>query len=221
MRDGVTIDQLIAQKIGQDNLMPSLQLASRIPARIRATAAKATAAPTRTRFPGRRPPSRCPWKSIRRWSSSACSETAVPPSERAAPRRRPQHSGSSPATAGRLRDGHQRRPIASASTSISEDVREIERRLSDCPQGFGHHPDDGDALRRAVVLRRTHQAAVRFAGAGVPGRHHSRLHHSLRTRSHRPRVSGKRHPTRLPRRLAPRRRIPPTFSITRKSTPIT
>ena len=56
------------------------------------------------------------------------------------------------------------------------------------------------------IVRRTHQAAVRPAGAGVPGRHHARRHAALRARPHRPHLSGKRAPTvGLPRRVAPRR----------------
>jgi len=58
---GTTIDQIIAQKIGTENLMPSMQLAVEDPARIRATAARVTAAPTPTPFRGRRPRSRCRW----------------------------------------------------------------------------------------------------------------------------------------------------------------
>ena len=52
----------------------------------RATAAKAIAAPTRTRSRGRRPRSHCPWNSIRRSRSSACSATARTRQERAARR---------------------------------------------------------------------------------------------------------------------------------------
>ena len=55
---GVTIDQLIAQKYGQDTILSSIQLGVEETA-TSATATGATAAPTRTRFPGRRPRSRC------------------------------------------------------------------------------------------------------------------------------------------------------------------
>ena len=67
-----TIDQLIAQKIGQETLLPSLQLAVEDPTRARATAAKATAARTRTRSRGstcrRRRRSRCRARARCRWS---------------------------------------------------------------------------------------------------------------------------------------------------------
>ena len=59
--NGTTIDQIIAQKIGPETLMPSLQLAVEDPAPTRATAARATAAPTPTRSRGRRRPRRCRW----------------------------------------------------------------------------------------------------------------------------------------------------------------
>jgi hypothetical protein len=48
VRAGTTIDQIIAQKIGAESLLPSLQMAVEDPGRTRATAAKATAASTRT-----------------------------------------------------------------------------------------------------------------------------------------------------------------------------
>ena len=53
--DGTTIDQIIAQKIGQETLLPSCSSRSKIPARIRATAAKAIAARTRIPSPGASP----------------------------------------------------------------------------------------------------------------------------------------------------------------------
>ena len=63
------------------------------------------------------------------------------------------------------------------------------------------------AGRRAADLRRAHQAAVRSAGAGVPGRHHARRHAAVRARPDRPHLSGERGAdVGLPRRVAPRRR---------------
>ena len=47
-----TIDQMIAQKIGQETLLPSMQLNVEDPGRHRATVAKDTAAPTPTRSRG-------------------------------------------------------------------------------------------------------------------------------------------------------------------------
>jgi len=75
---GTTIDQMIANKIGQDNLLPSMQFNVEDPARRRTTAARATAAPIPIRFRGRRRPSRCRWSSTRRSFSSGCSATAAP-----------------------------------------------------------------------------------------------------------------------------------------------
>ena len=72
-----------------------------------------------------------------------------------------------------------------------------------------------------IVLRRTHQAAIRFAGAGVPGRHHARFDHcSMRATSPAaPTRKAAPPPVSMAARTTPR--IRPTFSTTRRSTPIT
>ena len=64
---------------------------------------------------------------------------------------------------------------------------------ADCDEGLDRRAGEHDrAGRRAADLRRAHQAAVRPAGAGVPGRHHPRRHAALRPRPHRPHLSGER-----------------------------
>ena len=90
----------------------------------------------------------------------------------------------------------------------AQDVREIERRLQIARKAATDAPSESDrAGRRAGIVRRAHQAAVRPAGAGLPRRHHARGHAAVCPRPHRPgtsRTSGV--DRRLPRRIAPRRR---------------
>ena len=50
IRDGTTIDQIIAQHVGQGSLLPSCNWLWRIPARTPATVAKAIAAHNRIHF---------------------------------------------------------------------------------------------------------------------------------------------------------------------------
>ena len=63
------------------------------------------------------------------------------------------------------------RRIAAGSIEYAEDVREIERRLQIADEGLGGCAGrDERPGRRAGIVRRAHQAAVRSAGAGVSGR---------------------------------------------------
>ena len=63
---------------------------------------------------------------------------------------------------------------------------------ADCHEGFDGRADRYErAGGRAADLRRTHQAAVRSAGAGLPGRHHPRRHAAVCPRPHRPDLSRK------------------------------
>ena len=63
------------------------------------------------------------------------------------------------------------------------------------PAAHRHGGFDGRADRheraggRSANLRRTHQAAVRFDGAGLPGRHYARGHAAVCARSYRPDLS--------------------------------
>ena len=72
----------------------------------------------------------------------------------------------------------------------TENVREIERRLQIAMKASTVAPTDFErAGRRAADVRRAHQAAVRPAGARLPGRHHARRHAALRARPDRPDLS--------------------------------
>ena len=89
----------------------------------------------------------------------------------------------------------------------TDNVREIERRLQIAMKASTVAPEEhARAGRRAADVRRAHQAAVRPAGARLPGRHHARRHAALRARPHGPHLSGERGADRrLPRRVASRR----------------
>ena len=64
---------------------------------------------------------------------------------------------------------------------------------ADRDEGVDRRADRHDrAGRRAGDVRRAHQAAVRSAGAGLPGRHHPRRHAALRARPDGPHLSGER-----------------------------
>ena len=137
-----TIDQLIAQKIGQDNLMPSLQLACEDPNSSSSNCGEGYSCsytnsiswvglpPNRncrtTRFRGR---ARCRWSSIRRWSSSGCSAAARRPSS--APQRLSQSRSILDSVRGELASlkgslgAGDRRTV----DQYTSEIREIERRL--------------------------------------------------------------------------------------------
>ena len=91
--------------------------------------------------------------------------------------------------------------------------REAERRVADRAAGS---PD-----RRARELRRAREADVRPGGAGVPGRHHARLHAAARPRADQPAVSVHRRARGASRDLAPPERSGEARQGARRSTRIT
>ena len=111
---------------------------------------------------------------------------------RRAPQARPQHPG--------LADRQPLAPAQRRQRRRSRAPRRLHRERSrdrapaaDRDEGLDRRADRYDrAGRRAADLRRAHQAAVRPAGAGLPGRHHPRRHAAVRPRPDRPHLSGKR-----------------------------
>ena len=79
-----SIDQVIAQKIGQGTPFPSMELAIEDSSNIFGTCAGDFSAPTWIRSRGARPRSRCRWSSTRASSSSGCSAATARRPKRAA-----------------------------------------------------------------------------------------------------------------------------------------
>ncbi len=124
---------------------------------------------------------------------------------RRAPRAQPEHPRLVNGKIGPSQRDQRSGPVASRQLH-GERPRD---RASIADRGQGH--DRGArgfrrASRHSAVVRRAHQADVRPAGAGVPGRHHARRHVALRARSHGTPLPGKRSSEfGLPWRVASRR----------------
>ena len=221
IRDGVTIDQLIAQKIGQDNLMPSLQLGVEDPGANSSNCGEGYSCAYTNSISWMTPTKPLPMEInpqvVFERLFGAGGSTAERTARREEDRSMLDRSCSTRAASRRTSAPSDRHRV----DEYLEDVREIERRLEIARKASATIPTMETPYGVPIVLRRTHQAAIRSAGAGVPGRHHARFDHSLCARSHRPRLSRKAAPP--PVSTAPRTtpRIPRTFSITRRSTPIT
>ena len=93
------------------------------------------------------------------------------------------------------------------------DVREIERRLEIAARASIEIPDVAVPYGVPGSFDEHIKLAVRPSGAGVSGGHHPRLDASLRPRPHRPRLSRERHQRELSRGVAPRRRAEPGTGV--------
>ena len=170
-----TADQIIAARDRQDVADPVARAVGRLPdaglAAIRATASTSTRSRGGTRR-RRTPPSR-----IRASCSSGCSATA------AAPRRARRAAQSEGSILDSVREEASRvasslgRGDRAKLGEYLDSVREIEQRI----QNAEAQPVDIELPERPTdippTLRRAHEADVRPAGAGVPGRHHARVQH--------------------------------------------
>ena len=204
--NGTTIDQLIAQKLGQETLLPSMQLAVEDPGANSSNCGEGYS---------------CAYTNSISWSTPT---TPLPmelnpqvvfermfgeggTAEERASRRQDDRSilDSLRSSLSRLRVGLDPADRLRVD-EYADNVREIERRLQIAVKATAARAArDEHSGRRAGVVRRAHQAAVRPARAGAPGRHHARRHAALRPRPDHARLSGERRHGRLPRRLAPRR----------------
>ena len=206
---GVSMDQIYAQKFGQDTALPSMQLCIENVGSISGacgygyscvySTAISWASPTMP-FPSERDP-RVAFERLfghgateaerttrRRQdlSSSTPSGTGSPASKGARTRRPPQ--------ADRISRRHRRNRTAAAECRETESQRR------------GAEPA-GRADRRARLLRRARQADVRPAGAGVRHRGHPGLELQDGARRQRARVPRERRHHAVPRPVAPRRQV--------------
>ena len=183
---GTTIDQIIAQKIGGQNLMPSMQLAVEDPGANSSNCGEGYS---------------CTYTNTISWSSPTDPLPMELNPQVVFERMFGDGSSVEQRAARRKRD---RSILDSLTGSLSRLRTEVERRRSQpagpvhrgrprdrTPAGYRHGGFDRRADRyeradrRAANLRRTHQAAVRSDGPGLSGGHHARGHAAVRTRSHR------------------------------------
>ena len=76
---GQTIDQIIAQHIGRESLLPSMEISVEDPGSGSSNCGEGYSCVYTNTIRGPRPRARCRWRSTRRWCSSACSAPAAPP----------------------------------------------------------------------------------------------------------------------------------------------
>ena len=205
--NGTTIDQMIAQKIGQDNLMPSMQLAVEDPGANSSNCGEGYSCAYTNSISWSSPSTPLPMELNPQVTFERMFGDGSTAEERAA--RRDQDRSILDSLTGSL--SRLRTNISAADKArldeYAEDVREIERRLQIAKKAAVDAPAEIDrAGRRAGIVRRAHQAAVRPAGARVPRRHHARRHAAVCPRPHVPELPGQRHADELPRRIAPRGR---------------
>ena len=178
---GTTIDQMIAQKHGQDNALPSIQLG------IEDQSSLAT----------------CPWGySCAYVNSVSWSGPTKPLPHEANPQvvferlfgdggnaqermaRRQAKASLLDAVTQEVNRLNNKLPGTDRARldEYLEDIREIERRLHNVRKASDPSPDARGALRNAGIVQRTHQVDVGPADAGVPGGHHARVDADVRAR---------------------------------------
>ena len=190
---GPTIDQMIAQKIGQDNLLPSMQLNVEDPGPTSSNCGEGYSCTYTNSISWVSANQPLPMElnpqvvfermfgdgsTVEQRASRRARDRSILDSlGDSLSRLRVKLSAVGQASHRRIRGRHPRNRAAAA----------------DCDEGVDRGAGrDGGARRRAADLRRAHQAAVRPAGAGVPRRHDPRRHDDLRARPHRPHLSRER-----------------------------
>ena len=218
IQDGTTIDQLIAQKIGQEiagAVAPARP--SKTPAPIRATAARAIAAPTPTPFPGPRhaaaPMELNPQVVFERLFGDVQAKT---PEERAA--RREQDRSILDSVTQSLARFKKDLPANDRARldEYTDDIREIERRLEIAKKASAARPPtEGVVVPSGIPESFDEHVKLHFdlQRAGLQGRHHPRFDDALCARPDRPRLSRERFHQQLPWRIAPRRESGPDRRI--------
>ena len=194
-----TIDQMIAQKIGQETLLPSLQLAVEDPEleleqlrrRLQLLVHELDFVDRAADADGARTcrgPARCRWSSTRRSSSSACSAAAR--RRKFAPQRMKQSQSILDSLVERARE-----PAPAAGRGGRPHGQSVHRRDSRdrAPhsaggQGLERRAGARSAARHPGAVRRAHPAALGHAGAGLQGRHHARGDAARRARPDGPRL---------------------------------
>ena len=185
--NGTTIDQLIAQKIGQDNLLPSLQLAVEDPGANSSNCGEGYSCAYTNSISWSTPTTPLPMELNPQVVFERMFGDGSTAEERAA--RRARNRSILDSLTGSL--ARLRADSAPADRSrldeYADDVREIERRLQIAMKASAAAPAESDGPGgRAGIVRRTRQAAVRSAGAGLPGGHYARGHDAVCPRPHDP-----------------------------------
>ena len=166
---GTTIDQIIAQKIGQENLMPSMQLAVEDPGANSSNCGEGYSCAYTNTISWSSPTSPLPMELNPQVVFERMFGDGSTPEQRDARRKRDQSIlDSLTGSLSRLR-----RDVSAVGSSAHRRVRAERRRdraaAADRDEGVDRRARERDrAGWRAAVIRRAHQAAVRSAGAGVP-----------------------------------------------------
>ena len=168
-----TVDQVAAQQIGQDTPLPSLELTiEEVEPELRRRGF--SCAYRNTHLVADRRRRRCRWRTTRRSCSSGCSATAAPTRERAARRA----AVAQPARLGARRRCRRCEKRSAGRATARGSTRVPRRRARD----RAPHPEGRTAAVAPIStlpdapagvpddVRRAHQADVRPAGAGLPGR---------------------------------------------------
>ena len=205
-RGGTTLDQAIAQQIGQDTLMPSLQLAVEDPGANASNCGEGYSCVYTNTISWQTPNRPLPMQiNPQVVFEQLFGDGGTPPSRARAARKQRSILDS------RAGDPRERSSARSASSDRArleqylEDVREIERRLQIAAKASTEAP--AIAMPYGVPDSFDEHIKLQFdlLALAYQARHHARRDAALRARSHGPRVSRERHPHQLPRRLAPRR----------------
>ena len=190
---GTTIDQMIAQKIGSDSLLPSLQMAVEDPGSNSSNCGEGYSCVYTNTISWASPTSPLPMELNPQVVFERMFGDGTTAEQRAARRKRDQSIlDSLTDSLSRLRGdlgASDRERLDDYAGERARDRAAAADRDEGVGRGAREHRGAG---RRAADVRRAHQAAVRPAGAGVRGRHHARRHAALRARPDRPPLSRQR-----------------------------
>ena len=218
---GTSLDQLFAQKYGQETPMPSMQLCVENVDQAGGCFYGYSCAYTDS-ISWATPEEPLPMIRDPRAVFDQLFGIGATPEARAARRRRDRSILDwVTQSTNELKAHARRRRSGSALRDYLEDVREIERRIQkvEAQNTSGESARDARrADRRAGFLRRARQADVRHAGRGVRLGRDARRRLQVEPRRLEPRLSGDRRQHRLPHRLASRRARGAHHSISRRST---
>ena len=224
--------RIIARKIGQETLLPSLQLAVEDPNSSSSNCGEGYS---------------CSYTNSISWiglptppGRAAADEPAADGAEPAGGVRAPVRQRRDAGDAGgadaaepqhpRFDSRRARQPEEGSRRRRSPDRQSVHRRdsrdraaHSARGEGVGHGAGDRSAAGHPGIVRRAHQAALRHGGARVPRRHHARRDAARRPRSDRPQlrvpeeraVPERRRQRRVPRRVAPSGRSGPDPALRR------
>ena len=226
IQDGTTIDQIIAQKIGQDTLVPSLQLAIEDPGANSSNCGEgyscaytnsiSWASPDAAAADGAESADRLR-EAVRRRAGQDSGRA------RRAPGAGPQHS-----RFGQPEPGPLQAESAGASDrhkvdEFTDDIREIERRLDIAKKASGVATGENVVVPAGIPESFDEHIKLHFDLTALAFRNDiTRVAtHALCPRSDRPQLPGQRHQQQLPRRRRTTPRIPTASRIIRRSTAIT